>query len=83
MMQDAKLNRPARGSTGRPAAWWWMNGACVLLIERWVTRGGAPFYEARLPKGHVEAGETDAEAALREVCEEAGAVPVVGAGRPG
>ena len=26
----------------------------------------------RLPKGHVEAGETDAQAALREVCEETG-----------
>jgi len=45
---------------------------CVLLIERWVTRGGLPVYEARLPKGHVERDETDLEAALREVCEEAG-----------
>ena len=29
-------------------------------------------HEIRLPKGHVEAGKTDAEAALREVCEETG-----------
>jgi len=42
----------------------------VLTIERWVTRGGRPVFEVRLPKGHVEEGEADAEAALREVCEE-------------
>ncbi len=44
----------------------------VLLIERWVMRSGELMYEIRLPKGHVEPGETDAEAALREVCEETG-----------
>jgi 8-oxo-dGTP pyrophosphatase MutT (NUDIX family) len=44
----------------------------VLLIERDVLRGGERRHEVRLPKGHVEAGETDAEAALREVCEETG-----------
>jgi 8-oxo-dGTP pyrophosphatase MutT (NUDIX family) len=44
----------------------------VLLIERDVTRAGDCRHEVRLPKGHVEAGETDAEAALREVCEETG-----------
>jgi 8-oxo-dGTP pyrophosphatase MutT (NUDIX family) len=44
----------------------------VLLIERWVKRGGLPVYEVRLPKGHVEPGESDEQAALREVCEEAG-----------
>jgi 8-oxo-dGTP pyrophosphatase MutT (NUDIX family) len=44
----------------------------VLVIERWVVRGGSPVFEARLPKGHVEPGETDDQAARREVCEEAG-----------
>jgi 8-oxo-dGTP pyrophosphatase MutT (NUDIX family) len=44
----------------------------VLLIERDVVRTGDPRHEVRLPKGHVEPGETDAEAALREVCEETG-----------
>lgn len=44
----------------------------VLLIERWVLRNGQLTFEIRLPKGHVEAGETDEQAALREVCEETG-----------
>lgn len=44
----------------------------VLLIERWVLRGGDLTHEIRLPKGHVEPGETDEQAALREVCEETG-----------
>ncbi len=44
----------------------------VLLITRVVLRDGAPTLEVRLPKGHVEPGETDAQAALREVCEETG-----------
>ena len=44
----------------------------VLLIERWVLREATPVFEIRLPKGHVEAGETDAQAELREVCEETG-----------
>jgi 8-oxo-dGTP pyrophosphatase MutT (NUDIX family) len=44
----------------------------VLLITRIVMRNGLPVREVRLPKGHVEAGETDAEAARREVCEETG-----------
>jgi 8-oxo-dGTP pyrophosphatase MutT (NUDIX family) len=44
----------------------------VLLIERLVLRNGSPVHEVRLPKGHVEAGETDEQAALREVCEETG-----------
>jgi len=44
----------------------------TLLIEYWVWRGTTPRFEVRLPKGHVEPGETDAEAALREVCEETG-----------
>jgi len=44
----------------------------VLLLERDVVRGGRPVHEVRLPKGHVEPGESDLEAALREVCEESG-----------
>ena len=44
----------------------------VLLIERWVVRSGEPVHEIRLPKGHVEPGETDAEATLRGTCEETG-----------
>jgi len=44
----------------------------VLLIERLVVRNGSLVHEVRLPKGHVEAGETDEQAALREVCEETG-----------
>lgn len=44
----------------------------VLLIERVVWRNGSLVHEVRLPKGHVEAGETDEQAARREVCEETG-----------
>jgi 8-oxo-dGTP pyrophosphatase MutT (NUDIX family) len=44
----------------------------VLLIERFVMRDGELSHEIRLPKGHVEAGESDAQAAVREVCEETG-----------
>jgi 8-oxo-dGTP pyrophosphatase MutT (NUDIX family) len=44
----------------------------ILLIERLVVRNGSLVHEVRLPKGHVEAGETDEQAALREVCEETG-----------
>lgn len=44
----------------------------ILLIERLVPRNGDLAHEIRLPKGHVEAGETDEQAALREVCEETG-----------
>jgi 8-oxo-dGTP pyrophosphatase MutT (NUDIX family) len=41
------------------------HGARVLVVRR-----GADEY--RLPKGHVDPGETPAEAAVREVAEEAG-----------
>ena len=44
----------------------------VLLIERWVMRNGQLGFEIRLPKGHVEEGETDEQAAVRETCEETG-----------
>ena len=44
----------------------------ILLIERLVLRNGNLAHEIRLPKGHVETGETDEQAALREVCEETG-----------
>lgn len=48
------------------------DAARVLLIERLVLRNGSLVHEVRLPKGHVEAGESDEQAALREVCEETG-----------
>jgi 8-oxo-dGTP pyrophosphatase MutT (NUDIX family) len=44
----------------------------VLIIERSIWREDGCRHEVRLPKGHVEEGETDAQAALREVCEETG-----------
>lgn len=44
----------------------------VLLLERWIQREAGLIHEVRLPKGHVDPGETDDEAARREVCEESG-----------
>jgi 8-oxo-dGTP pyrophosphatase MutT (NUDIX family) len=44
----------------------------VLLIERDVRRGERTIHEVRLPKGHVDEGESDLEAALRETREETG-----------
>ncbi len=44
----------------------------VLLIERHLRRDGLTLHEIRLPKGKLDAGETDADAALREVREETG-----------
>ena len=48
------------------------DGDRVLLLERWVEREGEMVHEIRLPKGHVEPGETDEQAAARETCEESG-----------
>jgi mutator protein MutT len=45
-------------------------GDCVVIVPTRRARGGAKVLT--LPKGHVEAGETAAEAARREVREEAG-----------
>ncbi len=42
----------------------------VLLLE-WPERG-----EVRLPKGHIDPGETPLEAAVREVIEESGYAPL-------
>lgn len=44
----------------------------VLLLERTLQRNNAFSHEIRLPKGHIEPGETAKQAALREVCEESG-----------
>ncbi|MDQ4077980.1 MAG: NUDIX domain-containing protein [Chloroflexota bacterium] len=44
----------------------------VLLLERYVPREDGLRHEVRLPKGHIDSGETVEEAALREVCEESG-----------
>jgi len=44
----------------------------VLLIERDIERDGRMIHEVRLPKGKLETGETDQQAAVREVCEESG-----------
>lgn len=44
----------------------------VLLLERVVPREEGPRHEIRLPKGHLDPGESSEAAALREVCEESG-----------
>lgn len=44
----------------------------VLLLERHVLRDEGLRHELRLPKGHIDPGETPEETALREVCEESG-----------
>jgi 8-oxo-dGTP pyrophosphatase MutT (NUDIX family) len=44
------------------------DAGCVLLIERTVDG----MHEIRLPKGHIDPGETPEAAAMREVCEETG-----------
>ena len=44
----------------------------VLLIVRDVLRDGETVHEVRLPKGHIDEGETDEAAAMRETGEESG-----------
>lgn len=44
----------------------------VLVLERDVEREGRTVHEMRLPKGHIDPGETPEEAAKREVGEESG-----------
>lgn len=44
----------------------------VLVLERTVMRDCAPKLEVRFPKGHIDPGETNEEAAVREVAEESG-----------
>jgi 8-oxo-dGTP pyrophosphatase MutT (NUDIX family) len=44
----------------------------VLLLERHVVREEGLRHEIRLPKGHIDPGETPEQAALREVREESG-----------
>lgn len=44
----------------------------MLALARTVTRHGRTVHELRLPKGHIDPGETDEETALREVGEESG-----------
>lgn len=44
----------------------------VLALKRVVQREGKPVNELRLPKGHIDPGETEETAALREVREESG-----------
>ncbi|RME85426.1 MAG: NUDIX hydrolase, partial [Caldilineae bacterium] len=44
----------------------------VLLLERHVQRENTSSHEIRLPKGHIEKGESAAQAARREVGEESG-----------
>jgi len=44
----------------------------LLALVRDIEREGQIRHEVRLPKGHVDPGETHEEAAVREVCEESG-----------
>jgi len=44
----------------------------ILVIERDVVRDGKTIHEVRLPKGHIDPGETPEQAAMREVGEESG-----------
>ncbi len=44
----------------------------LLVIERDVVRGGRMVHEVRLPKGHIDPGESPEAAAMREVGEESG-----------
>lgn len=44
----------------------------VLVIIRDIERDGQIVHEVRLPKGHIDPGESAKSAAVREVCEESG-----------
>lgn len=44
----------------------------VLVIVRDIERDGTLIHEVRLPKGHIDPGESSEKAAMREVCEESG-----------
>jgi ADP-ribose pyrophosphatase YjhB (NUDIX family) len=44
----------------------------VLVIIRDIERDGTMVHEVRLPKGHIDEGESARTAAMREVCEESG-----------
>ena len=44
----------------------------VLVIIRDIERDGVMVHEVRLPKGHIDPGESSETAAMREVCEESG-----------
>ena len=44
----------------------------VLVIIRDIEREGVVVHEVRLPKGHIDPGESAEHAAIREVCEESG-----------
>lgn len=44
----------------------------VLVMERDVIRNGKVVHEVRLPKGHIDIGESHQECAMREVGEETG-----------
>jgi 8-oxo-dGTP pyrophosphatase MutT (NUDIX family) len=48
------------------------DGEQVLVLLRGERLGPNGRPEVRLPKGHIEPGETPRQAAVREVCEEAG-----------
>ncbi len=48
------------------------NEGRLLVIERDVMRDGASIHEVRLPKGHIDPGESAGETAVREVIEETG-----------
>ena len=44
----------------------------LLVLVRDIERDGAMRHEVRLPKGHIDPGESPEAAAVREVCEESG-----------
>lgn len=44
----------------------------LLVIVRDIEREGGMRHEVRLPKGHIDPGESPEQAAVREVCEESG-----------